>query len=442
MGSSRDDRYLQERDDGGYRFVRRVPKEIQAQVGRTIFRQTLKTSDLAVARARRDLIETAQDEFWSALAAGRGDNARQEYSAACARALSLNLVPMTAGEIAAQTPEEILERVEHLATASASTLDENAVLGLIRPPKTSLDEAFRVFCDEIRAPELQTKSPNQRRHWRKIKLRAIKNFKAVVGDIPLEDITRSNALELHKLWLDRIVAGTHSHDAGNRDLGNMRILYREYFAHVGDIDRPNPFRDLSFKGGKKTPRPPFTVEWIQTKILAPGALDGLNEDARGVVYGMIDSGCRPSEICNMPSECIVLDAAVPHVRIRDRVDREIKTETSNRDVPLVGVSLAAFQQWPAGFSGRYGDREDALSNLLNKFFKNNGLFPTPRHSVYSIRHSFEKRMLEGGLGDELRRRLMGHSLERPDYGGGGSLEYRRNELQKIALDVPEGLFGG
>ena len=41
-------------------------------------------------------------------------------------------------------------------------------------------------------------------------------------------------------------------------------------------------------------------------------------------------------------------------------------------------------------------------------------------------------MLEGGLDYGLRCTLMGHKNSRPEYGDGGSLEFRRNELLKIS----------
>ena len=45
-------------------------------------------------------------------------------------------------------------------------------------------------------------------------------------------------------------------------------------------------------------------------------------------------------------------------------------------------------------------------------------------------------MLEGGLDYGLRCLLMGHANSRPDYGDGGSLAYRREELLKITHPVP------
>lgn len=46
-------------------------------------------------------------------------------------------------------------------------------------------------------------------------------------------------------------------------------------------------------------------------------------------------------------------------------------------------------------------------------------------------------MLEAGLDYGLRCLLMGHKNSRPLYGDGGSMEYRRDELLKIAHPIDD-----
>ena len=73
-----------------------------------------------------------------------------------------------------------------------------------------------------------------------------------------------------------------------------------------------------------------------------------------------------------------------------------------------------------------------VSANLMKAFRQRNLLPTPDHVIYSLRHSFEDRMLEGGLDYGLRCALMGHKNNRPEYGQGGSLAYRKDQLLRIA----------
>lgn len=94
---------------------------------------------------------------------------------------------------------------------------------------------------------------------------------------------------------------------------------------------------------------------------------------------------------------------------------------------------------PRGFP-HYRDKGALLSATLLKAFRTHGLFPTADHRVYSLRHSLEKRMLEADLDYGLRCLLMGHHDRRPQYGDGGSLEFRRDQLLKIAHPFPNSLL--
>lgn len=268
------------------------------------------------------------------------------------------------------------------------------------------------------------------------------NFIALFGDIAMDKITRKHGQNLHNWWGDRLQPkdgkkGLNPNSA-NRDIGNMRSLFEAYWKYEGDDRRENPFRLLRFTGVTYKDVPPFETEWMKTRILKPGIFDDVNEDARLIVYAMIETGCRPSEIANLRPENIVVDHQVPHLRIRHRDDRKLKSNSSARDIPLLGVSLEAFKRAPQGFAW-YQDKGDNLSALLVKAFRVRGLFPTAGHRIYSIRHTFEKRMLEAGLDYGLRCTLMGHHNNRPEYGDGGSLDFRQQELSKITYDVPIGM---
>jgi integrase len=178
------------------------------------------------------------------------------------------------------------------------------------------------------------------------------------------------------------------------------------------------------------------VEWIRDVIMGVGKMSKLNAEARAIVLVLIETGARPSEICNLTSSMIILEHKIPHLKIEPSEDpedpREIKTRSSVRTVPLLGVALEAMRRYPNGFP-RYKDKESSLSAALNKFFRENELMPSDRHTIYSIRHAFEDRMKEARVDSEVRRILMGHTVDRPEYGEGGSLLLRQQELAKITL---------
>lgn len=65
---------------------------------------------------------------------------------------------------------------------------------------------------------------------------------------------------------------------------------------------------------------------------------------------------------------ICLDAPVPYVSIRPREGRELKTLTSIRDIPLVGIALDAARRHPEGFE-RYLNKTGTLSQTIIKPLK-------------------------------------------------------------------------
>ena len=109
----------------------------------------------------------------------------------------------------------------------------------------------------------------------------------------------------------------------------------------------------------------------------------------------------------------------------------MKSVYARRVIPLAGVSLEAFKGFPDGFP-RYRDNP-TLSDTVNKFLRENGLLESSAHSLYSLRHAFEDRMLAAGVDDRIRRDLFGHRLTRERYGKGASLEHLLQVIQTVAL---------
>jgi len=445
-GDSNADRYLSE-INGYWWYKRRVPKLVAHLDARSPqVRMTLKTKEKTLARRKRDQLEAADDNLWASyMVDGKTDPARLRYDAAVRRVEAMDFTFHAAPVLeVVDNFDDLRRRMEAILAATPAQENEigPAMLGAIDVPKTTVSEAFRIYCDEIVADELVGKSAHQKAQWKKVKQRAVNNFKRIVSDKAIDEITTDDARKVYLHWLARIVPkkgekATASANSGNRDLGNMRVLYDAYFKYQGEHTRKNPFDGFSFSQKNKRSRPPIPTEWIRDTVMAPGALATLNEEARGILLIMIETGARPSEICNLDPHAIRWSAKVPHLSIEPREDpedpREIKTASSRRLVPLIGVALAAAERHHKNAFPRYRNRENDLSAVLNKFLRSNGLFPTAGHTVYSFRHSFEDRMKEGGIDDELRRILMGHSVDRPKYGSGGGMEWRRKQLMPIAL---------
>jgi integrase len=151
-----------------------------------------------------------------------------------------------------------------------------------------------------------------------------------------------------------------------------------------------------------------------------------------VLLVMVETGLRPSEIVNARAEDLALDDPVPHIRAAGDGSREFKSAAARRDVPLVGASLEAARRHPAGFA-RYLNAAAGWSAAVNKYLRAAGLFETPAHVVYSLRHSFQDCLTAAEAPGRIQADLMGHEIDRPRYGVGATLEQKRRWVEKIAV---------
>lgn len=455
------DKFLLQRGARWY-YQRRVPKQFAHVDPRRFAKVSLKTRSLELARVRRDQLAEADDQYWMSLAleADGGETTtktirqslERRYKAAIARAMAYGF-SYTPAEPLAETKsiEELLARIHVLeqhagASGDPKRSDSEALLGGTPNPAASItvSEAFDLYLTKIAFDDVYNKSEAQRRSWEKTKRTSITYFIDRMGDLPLAEITREKALEYRDWWMERMQPQSDGSrpvapNTANRHIGNMRSLYERYFKHIGETDIEDPFRDFYFSGKTEAKRASFSDDWVRSRILVPGLFDGLRLELQVIIYLLIETGARLSEIVNLRPDHIRLNGKVPYIAIRPEQNKELKTDDSKRDIPLVGIAEVAMRSCPEGF-GHYYDKSTLVSANLMKAFRQRHLLPTADHVVYSFRHSFEDRMLEGGLDYGLRCTLMGHKNTRPEYGIGGSLAHRRDELSKIAHPFPSDLF--
>ena len=255
----------------------------------------------------------------------------------------------------------------------------------------------------------------------------------MVGDKPITEITESDGIDYAEWWRERIVEENVAAKTANKDIGQLSRMLKEMSVRRR-LNLPDIFKGLRLRGEIEKSRQPYDPAFIQGRFLAGDALVGLNEDARLVLYVMIETGLRLSEIVNLREGTIVLDAGIPHVKVAAD-GRRLKTEDSAREMPLVGVALAAMKLRPHGFA-KYRDRATVLSATVNKYLAENGLRPTKAHTVYSLRHSFKDRLVAVEAPDSLIDSLMGHKSVKPKYGHGPSLELKLKFLERIMFKPP------
>jgi integrase len=431
--------YLAQRGDF-WIFKRRIPRKFAEIDSRGWVKQSTRiriSEDRAAIRALAvaQQINDDLEAFWRGLIRGETALAQRQYDDARKRARTLGFSYLPAAELAQSALSDILARLDKLAATGgvANARDVAALLGGKEAPPVMLSALLETYEAMVRA-DVRDMSPDQLRKWRTHKKRAIANLISVIGDKSLTTLTRNDALDFREWWQRRVLAEGLDNRTANKDFSRLSAMLR-----VVDTQRRlniHPvFAKLSLASGEENRREAFEPKFIQERILKTGALGELNDEARRVVYIMTETGMRPSEIVNLTAETIMLDAIVPHVAIRAD-GRRTKTNESRREIPLVGVALAAAKAQPEGFP-RYRDKSAGLSGAINKFLAENSLRPTERHTLYSLRHSFEDRLIAVETPEKVVASMMGHAYSRPRYGKGPSLVQKQKWLEKIAFRVPK-----
>lgn len=414
-----------------YHLRKRVPVQYQDVEARKSVYMSLSTDSVSVAKRKAPIIWQQQIEAWEAKQAGDSADAERRYEAAQRLAKARGYRFLSAERVAELPRDVLLERMEAVAgrDGEPDLKEAAAVLGGAQEPPITVTRSLELYWS-LAADKARGKSPDQLRRWENPRKKAIRNFVEVVGDKALPDITPDDMLDFRGWWLEKLESEGLTPNSANKDLIHLGDVLKT----VNKMKRLGlvlPLTDLSFKEDEAKTRPPFSESWIRDKLLAPGALAGLNKDARCILLGMVNTGYRPSEGAALTAATIRLDHNVPHISIEPD-GRQLKSVYARRVIPLTGVSLEAFRECPKGFP-RYRESSASLSATVNKYLRGNGLLESPSHSLYSLRHGFEDRMLAAGIDDRIRRDLFGHRLNRERYGKGASLEHLHGLIQRVAI---------
>lgn len=414
-----------------WQINRRVPKRYENVETRRVIVDSLHTDSKTIAIEKAKAIWSQLIEAWEAKLAGDTTDADMRLAAAKNLAAIRGFRYLHANAVAELPIRELVDRIDVVPVhrGEPDLVEAAAILGGTIAPKITVSAALNEYWT-LAKDKTVGKSDDQVRRWKNPRKKAIRNFINVVGDKAIADITGDDMLDFRSWWMDRIVEDGLSANAANKDLSHFGTIMKM----VNSMKRLGlvlPLGDLSFAAGEAKKRPPFSESWINEQLLAPDALSGLNDEARAIFLVMINTGARPSELAGLTKECIHLGSNVPHISI-EPIGRQLKSANARRKIPLTGVSLEAIRAFPEGFP-RYQRSSATLSGTLNKYLKENRLKETSDHTVYSLRHGFEDRLLAAGVDERIRRDLMGHALDRERYGAGGSLEHMQTLVAKVAI---------
>ena len=252
----------------------------------------------------------------------------------------------------------------------------------------------------------------------------------LVGDNPLTQYTTIEASRVRDCLLSRELSVL----SVRRMFATINAVFNFAIGEYG-LDMKNPFALVHMPQATYKKRLPIPIETIRA---IQSACFEIDDDLRWLVALISDTGMRLSEAAGLAIEDICLDHQVPHINLKPHPWRRLKTQQSERQVPLVGAALWAAKRITTAVEGqwcfpRYTNAESCNGNsasaALNKWLKANF---SKEAVVHGFRHSFRDRLRAVNCPTEMIDQLGGWSI--PNVGGRYGQGYNLKS-QKVSMDA-------
>ncbi|MBY6157253.1 tyrosine-type recombinase/integrase [Pseudooceanicola nitratireducens] len=328
-------------------------------------------------------------------------------------------------------------------------------------PPFTLADAARVYERERIGTSA---SRSTRNTFKKVK-RRLEASLGPLDSLPLSALTREDARRVR----DDLLAAPKANGGGvlspasvERELNSIKAMIT---LGITEFDLRgqafNPFEKLSLPASvvrtahseweERDPLPDDVLIAVRHRVMTRVRIPELR-----LIWRLLQAtGCRGAEITGLQIEDVVLDHDTPHLWVRWNDERQLKTKTSVRPVPLVGDGLAAAKEaLKAAREGRHNvpalfpryardGGPDAVSSALMAHLRNET--KNKRHVVYSLRHNVKSWLGQSGASERDENRLLGHaeaSVGNRYYGGlDDRLRGTTAALQDALALAPAGAWG-
>ncbi|MBC7147370.1 MAG: tyrosine-type recombinase/integrase [Thioclava marina] len=337
--------------DGVFYFVRRVPKDLLHHYTSRKISYSLRTRSAAVATSRALRAAQRLDEHWYHLRIKDSD-LPGKHMLRMAQAHGAEITPITAASPVTET--------------------------------VKLSEAVGIY--------LRLKGQGRPVTFHRAAERSCGYVIDVCGDRDITDYKKADANAFRDDLIKRKLAGSSI----TRIFGTVRAVVNFAASELG-IDIKNPFGHVYYDRNAgvedRSPLPLDVIHSLQSECRK------IDDDLRWLVALVSDTGMRLAEAAGLLKQDLKLDAPIPHVVIQEHPWRRLKTTSSARIVPLVGMSLWAAQRvhehvTDSEFAFPRYNRDsrtnaNSASAALNKWMKPH--IPK-RCSMHSFRHSMRDRL--------------------------------------------------
>jgi integrase len=368
--------------DGIYYFTRRVPSDLRSHYATDRISFSLRTRSAREAEARGLVHAIKLDEFWFKLRMNGGQVPGYHW---------------------------LLEEEERF-----------------RKPSPTIIQAKELY--------LRLKGGGRPKTFHMGADRAVEYLIAASGNKVLLAYTKSDATAFR----DALYARKLSTSSVERVMTTVKAIVAFVMSEEG-ITAPNPFAGVYLNRQQKVEdRKPIPIPFIR-KVQAECRQK--DDEIRWLVALISDTGMRLAEAAGLAREDFKLDSEVPYIIIKPHAWRPLKTEASERSVPLVGEALWAAGKILMGQAAavafpRYNRSEftnaNSASAALNKWLKD--LVPEGC-VVHSFRHSLRDRLRAVECPADIIDQIGGWTTagDGQSYGAGYPLGILHKWMLKIAV---------
>lgn len=332
---------------------------------------------------------------------------------------------------------------EGLSLSHALTVKLDMLWGEDKPIPTNLDVLVAKVEPRKREPRLS----EARDSYLKIRgvgkpktfeRAAIRNIQVVINQIGDLKLTHYTTLEAGKVR-DALLSRGLTVLSVRRMFATVNAVFHFAIAEYG-LDMKNPFALVHMPQSSRKKPMPIPIDTIREIQAACYELD---DDLRWLVALLSDTGMRLSEAAGLAMADICVEQEVPHINVRPYRWRRLKTQSSERQIPLVGGALWAAQRLVSEVEGqwcfpRYTSAESCNGNsasaALNKWLKVNFNRDVV---VHGFRHAFRDRLRAVDCPTEMIDQLGGWSANNVGsrYGRGFNLNSQFGFMDAIEFRV-------
>ncbi|OUS07307.1 hypothetical protein A9Q96_08280 [Rhodobacterales bacterium 52_120_T64] len=377
---------------GYFYFIRHVPSDLVHHYASKKISYSLRTKSPRLATTRSLIAAVQLDEYWDKLRGGSEQIPQQHFAAT----------------------DPI-----HSIRVRRSAVDVGPLMS----------DTIKLY--------LRRKGNNRPKTFETSLNRACKYLYETCGDKHLGDYIKKDATTFRDALFER---GLNGGSVG-RIFGTIKSIFT-FAINESGLTINTPFINVYFdkKVGVQL-RKPISIDDI--KVIQRACVDR-DDEMRWLVGLVSDTGLRLAEGAGLLIDDIHLDVAgLSYIEIKPHPWRRLKTESSARIVPLVGVSLWAAQRIieenDNGFAfPRYNQDEATSANsasaALNKWIKATA---SDSCTMHSFRHSMRDRPRAVECPTELVDQIGGWSKSGnigQSYGSGYSLEMMHKWLAKTIIE--------